>query len=281
MAESKSMLEPDFEPDFAAWKATPNPHQTTLLLGRLQPTIDKAISAHVGNSDPIIRSRAKQLTLQAVKTYDPMKAKLSTHLFNQLQGLKRIYRKQNQIISVPERISLGQGQLLSADAELQERLGRDPTSGEIADYTGLSLRRIKQIRTAPSNAMPEGYYDGLDTEEGGGGFSSAADGTGGVRAEGTGAAAGFRRAIGERRQGRKILHSRARRRRVALRTGQRKSEADHLAPRLCWVEVGRFENARFRVRRHGTAVDYGEPAGGGQAGGVERMRDLPHDGLRC
>ena len=173
MAESKSMLEPDFEPDFTAWKATPNPHQATLLLGRLQPTIDKAISAHVGNSDPIIRSRAKQLTLQAVKTYDPMKAKLSTHLFNQLQGLKRIYRKQNQIISVPERISLGQGQLLTADAELQERLGRDPTSNEIADYTGLSLRRIKQIRTAPSNAMPEGYYDGLDTEEGGGGFSPA------------------------------------------------------------------------------------------------------------
>ncbi len=176
MAESTSFLEPDFEPDFNTWKVDSNPHNTTKLLTRLQPTIDRAISAHVGKPDPILRSRARQITLNAVKSYDPMKAKLSTHLFNQLQGLKRIYRKQTQIIPIPERVSLAQGQLISAEAELLEQLGREATTSELADYTGLSLKRLKQIRTAPSNAMPEGYYEGLGDEEGGGGFSPEVEG---------------------------------------------------------------------------------------------------------
>lgn len=168
--ESKSLLEPEFAEDFGLWQGNPSPHFTSRLLTRLQPTVDRAISAHIGQSNPILKSRAKQLSLQALRSYDPYKAKLSTHLFNQLQGLKRVARKQTQIISVPERVSLAQGHILQAEAELTERLGRDPTNAELADHTGLSVRRLGQIRQAPSNAMPEGYYESLGADEGGGGF---------------------------------------------------------------------------------------------------------------
>lgn len=174
--DAKSLLEPEFADDFGSWQSLPSPKSTTKLLNRLQPTVDRAISAHVGASNPILKSRAKQLTLQALRGYDPYKAKLSTHLFNQLQGLKRIARKQTQVIAIPERISLAQGQLIQAEAELQERLGRDPTNAELADHTGLSLRRLGQIRAAPSNAMPEGYYESLAGEEGGGGFLPGVEG---------------------------------------------------------------------------------------------------------
>lgn len=165
--ESKSLLEPDFAPHYNAWKATPTPKLTTALLNKLQPTMDRAVSAHIGQNNPILKSRAKQMALGALRSYDPYQAKLSTHLFNQLQGLKRVSRKQTQVIGVPERISLAQGQMLQAEAELQERLGREPTNNELADHTGLSLKRLRQIRQAPSNAMPEGYYQSLGDEAGG------------------------------------------------------------------------------------------------------------------
>ncbi len=173
MAESKNLLEPEFAPHFQTWKLNPTPHAATGLLRALQPTIDKAIGAHVGAPNPFLRSRAKQMALQAVGSYDPYRAKLSTHLFNQLQGLKRVARKQNQVIAVPERVALAQGQVLQAENELLDRLGRDPTTTELADYTGLSAKRLRQVRAAPSNAMPEGYYEGMVGEEGGGGFSPA------------------------------------------------------------------------------------------------------------
>lgn len=171
-------LEPDLASDFDAWKRNPNPASTGNMIRRLQPTIDRAMSAHIGQGSPLLKSHARKMTIQALGTYDATKAGLKTHLMNQLQGLRRVARQQSQIIKVPERVSLDQGRLVEAENALRDMLGRDPTSDELADHTSLSLKRIKHVRSfkpAIAEGTLEGYAEQQDEP---GGFTPATVQTG-------------------------------------------------------------------------------------------------------
>lgn len=140
-------LEPEFEEDFNAWKAEATPATTGTLVRRLEPAISRGIQAHVGKAaGPTTRGHAKRLTLRALQTYDPTKARLSTHVINHLQGLRRLQRSSTQVLKVPERVALDRNRLLEAEDELQDQLGREPSVAELADFTRLSPRRIKYVR---------------------------------------------------------------------------------------------------------------------------------------
>jgi hypothetical protein len=140
-------LEPEFAEPFKTWKATPGPDANASMLKTLQPTIDKAISTHVGQSSPLLTSRARKMTLDALHSYDPNRSRLGTHLFNQLQGLKRVQRRQTTVLSVPERVSLDRYHLEEAERSLGAELGREPTDHELADHTGFSFKRMAHIRS--------------------------------------------------------------------------------------------------------------------------------------
>lgn len=159
-------LEPEYADVYNAWKQAETPETTTKLLQTVMPSIDKAISAHVGQGNPNLRSRAKLMSLTALRSYDPAKARIGTHLMNQLQGLKRVHRQQQQIISVPERIALEHGQLVGAENELRDRLGRDPSTAELADYSGISMKRLRKVRRYHT-PMAEGTFAamGLENDE--------------------------------------------------------------------------------------------------------------------
>lgn len=172
MAKDLGKLEPEYADAYQAWKTTPNPASTTQLLKTVQPSIDRAISAHVGQGNPILRSKAKVMALHAMRSYDPKQARIGTHLMNQLQGLKRANRQQQQIISVPERIVIEHGHMQEAENELRDRLGRDPTDMELADHTGVSRKRLMYIRRY-HNPMAEGAFSQLGGEESEGGFAPA------------------------------------------------------------------------------------------------------------
>ncbi len=179
MNEKTDFLEPDLAQDFNTWKAKPTPATTGMMIKRLNPTIDRAVAAHVGQGGPLLKSQARRLAIQALNSYDPAKAGLKTHLMNQLQGLRRVARQQNQVIRVPERVSLDQGRLVEAENMLKDQFGRDPTADELADYTGLSMRRIKHVRSFKPT-MAEGTLEGYaeQQDEPGGGFMPAVASTG-------------------------------------------------------------------------------------------------------
>lgn len=157
-------LEPKYQKSFQTWKINPTPANTGTLLKSVQPDIDRGIFAHVGKSDPILASRAKRMALQAIKTYDPSKAKLGTHIINQLQGLKRVSRQQSNIISIPERVAMDQGYIERAKAELGDELGRDPSMAEISDRTGISPKRINYVSKF-RYAMAQGAFSNLGEGE--------------------------------------------------------------------------------------------------------------------
>jgi len=104
------------------------------------------------------------MALDAMKRYDPTKAKLRTHLMFQLQGLRRYAARESQILSVPEQVGLDQGHLREGENFLRDQLGRDPADSELADHLNLSLKRIKYIRQARPT-YSEGSFQ-RPTEEG-------------------------------------------------------------------------------------------------------------------
>lgn len=139
--------ENDFNTQFTGWLQNQTPETNDQILTAVQPTIDTALSSYVGKApSPVIQSRARLMALNALKTYDPKKGNVRTHLLSQLQGLRRVAAKEQNIITIPEQVGLDFQKLDSAENELRDKFNRDPSDEEVADYTGLSVRRIRKIR---------------------------------------------------------------------------------------------------------------------------------------
>lgn len=158
-----SFLEPEFEPHYTAWKARPSPETTDALLKALNPVMSSALRTYAGPGSPTLKSRAKRMVLDALPRYDPQQAKLRTHLMTNLQSLRRASADEQSLVHVPERIRLDQHHLYTANNELLDRLGREPSTGELAAHTGLSLKRLAHIRKA-RGSLAEGQVTGTNEE---------------------------------------------------------------------------------------------------------------------
>lgn len=162
----KSMLEPEYEPLFNAWKQTPSPASTGALLRALRPTIDTGLAMHAGNDrSPTAVGHARRIALGALSSYDPSRAKLSTHVISNLQSMRRYERQRQQVLRVPEQVSLSRQHLMRASADLEDTYGREPTDEELSDYTGIAPRRLQKIRAAVLPASEGMFADNSGDEE--------------------------------------------------------------------------------------------------------------------
>jgi DNA-directed RNA polymerase specialized sigma subunit len=147
--QPESFLEEEFHAPYHVWKADPSPRNASALLQAVDPVISSALRTYGGTSpSPVLRSHAKLLVLDAAGRYDPSRAKLRTHLMTNLQGLRRVHARQTQIIGVPERVGLDLHRLHLAERDLSDKLGRDPSDAELAEHTGLSMKRLGHVRQA-------------------------------------------------------------------------------------------------------------------------------------
>jgi DNA-directed RNA polymerase specialized sigma subunit len=137
----------DFDTLYPAWQTSQTPELNTKIIGAVQPIIDTAVSSYAGNAaSPTVRNKAKIMALKALQSYDPNRGNVKTHLLSQMQSLRRLAAQEQNIISIPEQVGLDFQRLGAAENELRDSLSRDPTDDELADMTGLSIRRIKKIR---------------------------------------------------------------------------------------------------------------------------------------
>lgn len=152
---------------FTTWRGAPTPANGGLLLKQLDPVIKTALTSYGGGAagSPTLRGRAKRLALDAAKTYDPNRGSLQTHVMSHLRRLHRVGGREQQIISVPERLMLASQQLGAAETELTDRHGRLPSTRELADHTGLSLKRIAQIRSMKAPVAEGSYLQRYATDE--------------------------------------------------------------------------------------------------------------------
>ena len=164
--EPQDKLEPDFRPHFEAWRKEPSPAHTTRLLDAVHPVLDTGIKAFGGPDSPLIRSRAKRIALDALQSYDPQKAALKTHLLNHLQGLQRHAHRQARMLSMPERVALERSMLSQHENILRDELGREPTSLELADRTGIPLKRQEKLRRYTGGFAEGQTMIGFNDEDG-------------------------------------------------------------------------------------------------------------------
>jgi DNA-directed RNA polymerase specialized sigma subunit len=102
------------------------------------------------------------MALDAMKSYDPSRANLRTHLLAQLQGLHRYAARSESPVRIPEGTALDLNRLRLARERLRDDLNREPSDVELADETGLSLKRLGRLRQLPGPAVVEGQVSKQD-----------------------------------------------------------------------------------------------------------------------
>jgi len=154
----------DFDALYTDWKANQTPETNTKILQAVQPVIDTALTSYAGAAhSPSVRSQAKLMALKALGTYSPERGNVRNHLLSQMQSLRRVAAKDQNIIGLPEQVGLDFQHITQAENELQDSLGREPTEDELADYTNLSRRRIQKIR-AFHQPISEGAVSRINEE---------------------------------------------------------------------------------------------------------------------
>ncbi len=149
-------VDTQFKTDYANWQQKPTAANMSQMLKTVDPVINKGLANYSGglSKSPMMRGKAKQLTINAIKSYDPKKGDINTHLMSHLQRLRRLGAHERQLIRLPERVAVSQQELAQIEKDLEDELSRPPSDIEIADRMGMSLKRIAEVRTA-SRALPE------------------------------------------------------------------------------------------------------------------------------
>lgn len=117
----------------------------SLALKELEPTIDSAIHSFAGG-DMSYKTKARILTLDAIKTYDQGKgANIKTHVFNHLQRLKRLSAQRGNLTKISEEAATQRLAIDRARKAFEIDNGYEPTAEELATLTGISRSRIDAL----------------------------------------------------------------------------------------------------------------------------------------
>ncbi len=135
------------------------------ILSQARPVIDSAITSYTGGNKNLY-GHAKSMAIDAIKSFDPTKgAKLQTHLMSQLRPLSRLHAETSSSIRVPERIRADLYRVNQNHQEFFDEQGREPSDQELADRTGLSMKRISHVRKYSRAEVNESSLTGK-TEDG-------------------------------------------------------------------------------------------------------------------
>lgn len=145
------------QPEYDAWALDPTPENLGNVLKALDPVLVTEVQ-HYSGPKPLLRAKAKALTIGAVKKYDPTKgAALRSWVTTQLQPLSR-YSQRMRPVQVSEMASRQSAELFTQSQRFEIDNGRPPTPEELADITGLSPRRVAWIKSHVKPSVSEGQY---------------------------------------------------------------------------------------------------------------------------
>lgn len=130
------------------WKASNDPQHMKELLDRMNPLIQREVQKW-GAAVPreALESKGRLLTVQALKSYDPSRgAAIGTHVTSRLRKLSRdVYPYQN-VARLPENKQLLYNTFQVATNNLVDQHGREPTTDELADELGWTLRKVTDFQ---------------------------------------------------------------------------------------------------------------------------------------
>lgn len=153
--------------DIELWEAyNKNPSHMTLtpLMKQLDGIIQNEVNKWAGAiARPVLESKAKALTLEAIKSYNPhMGAALTTHVVNRLQKLSRDVYTHQDAVRIPEYKKLQYQSYMKGYNEIMAEQGREPTNQELANHMSWSPKKVKEVQALTN---PE-YVESMDVSAG-------------------------------------------------------------------------------------------------------------------
>jgi DNA-directed RNA polymerase specialized sigma subunit len=151
-------VKPNLDAMYKSWTKTKNPADINSMLDYLNNDIEKAIYAYSGlNAGPAVKSKAKLLTVKAIKNYDPKsQSSLRSWVYTQLQPLNR-YTRELAPSPMPERTLQQLSALKRHENEFYENKGRAPSDAELSDIVGMSVKQLAKIRDMDKKTYSENF----------------------------------------------------------------------------------------------------------------------------
>ena len=159
----KNHLEPEYADVYGSWKTLGDEPSRDKLLQTITPLIERSVRDISGADPNYLAIRGKILALNSLPKYDPEKSSLATFLSHQLLPLRRTARQQMNVLGLPDRLLQSSRELESAETELQDDLGRTPTTQELSDRLHISVKQIERIRRM-AHARNSGSFLTADEE---------------------------------------------------------------------------------------------------------------------
>lgn len=150
---------------YNAWVVDRTPENMAGLVDAFMPTINAEIMQYSGPKE-LLRSRARLLVTQAIKSYNPMSGtRLNSWVVTNLKQLSR-YGKRLRPVKASDEMVRNSAELASVERRLEDDLGRKPTDEELVDETGWSKKTIDKIRKSSVAPVYGGVFGGDDEDEG-------------------------------------------------------------------------------------------------------------------
>ena len=148
------------------WQQTRDPHKFAELVIRYQPVINSVVNKYrtTGLPTATLRAQATTQLIKAFESYNPNKGtQPTTHIWNNLQKVQRMASESLMSGHVPEVRNMKRSTFTIVQDNLQDQLGREPNSAEMADELGWNIREVDRMQsemkgeTTASNA-PFDFY---------------------------------------------------------------------------------------------------------------------------
>ena len=134
---------------YTMWKQAPEDmNSKESLLKSLAPTIDSALQSYAPELKSSLKIQANLMALDAAHKYKPNSGtKLTSFVHNHLKGLNRVKAQRTNVVHIPENILLDKNKITKMEEAFKAENDREPSAAELADMSGLSIKRIEYIRT--------------------------------------------------------------------------------------------------------------------------------------
>lgn len=172
LAVETSLPEPQEKPRddsteglYESWSADPTPDSLGRVVRSMDSTIGYKLSSMGVSNNPQLRHQARLYAADAVRSYDPSSgATLKTWTQSQLQSLQRFKRENQGPVKIPDRAAIDAWTIEQTQRDLEDETGLEPDVKELADRSGLSVKRIAAVRkiTRPVAAAAQMYDEGAE-----------------------------------------------------------------------------------------------------------------------
>lgn len=157
----------------AKWQKNQDPQLFADLMIRYQPVVNSVVNRYrtVGVSPSTLRAQATTQLIKAMRSYDPSKgAQPTTHIWNNLQKVQRVAAESLTSGHIPEHRNLKRATYTIVRDNLNDRLGREPSTSEISDELGWNQREIGRMEhelggEVTASRAPFDFYGNSITKE--------------------------------------------------------------------------------------------------------------------